>query len=101
MISIVGAKALILSISTSVSIFYLTWGVFMNKLIDKAAALGLKLTISDFDDLRREYCFSWKDQHVYVVLSNEKKLPARLKLEAEHRNGEFKEKLMELAGEIK
>ena len=72
----------------------------MNKLIDKAAALGLKLTISDFDDLRREYCFSWKDQHVYVVLSNEKKLPVRLKLEAEHRDGEFRDKLLQLMDEI-
>lgn len=72
----------------------------MHNLINAAKALGLKLTISGFDDLRREYCFSWKGQHVYVVLSNEKKLPARLKLEAEHREGEFKEKLLQLASEI-
>ncbi|WP_307974481.1 hypothetical protein [uncultured Dialister sp.] len=72
----------------------------MDQLKEIAKALGLKLTISDFDDLRREYCFSWKDQHVYVVLSNEKKLPARLRLEAESCDGEFKEKLLQLASEI-
>ena len=72
----------------------------MHNLINAAKALGIKLTISDFDDLRREYCFSWKDQHVYVVLSNEKKLPARLRLEAESCDGEFKEKLLQLASEI-
>lgn len=30
----------------------------MDKLIEKAKALGIKVTISDFDDLRRQYCFS-------------------------------------------
>ncbi len=75
-------------------------GKNMDQLKEIAKALGLKLTISDFDDLRREYCFSWKDQHVYVVLSNEKKLPARLRLEAESCDGEFKEKLLQLASEI-
>ena len=69
----------------------------MHNLINAAKALGIKLTISDFDDLRREY---WKDQHVYVVLSNEKKLPVRLKLEAEHRDGEFRDKLLQLMDEI-
>lgn len=68
----------------------------MNNLINAAKALGIKVTVSDFDDLRREYCFSWKDQSVYVVLSNEKKLPDRLKLEAEQSRGEYKKKLMQL-----
>ncbi|WP_416178014.1 hypothetical protein [Dialister sp.] len=72
----------------------------MDKLIEKAKALGIEVTISDFDDLRRQYCFTWKDRTVYVVLSNEKKLPARLKLEAESCDGEFKEKLMELVSEM-
>ena len=75
-------------------------GKNMDKLIEIAKSLGLEITISDFDDLRREYCFSWKDQHVYVVLSNEKKLPVRLKLEAEHRDGEFRDKLLQLMDEI-
>ena len=72
----------------------------MHNLINAAKALGIKLTISDFDDLRWEYCFSWKDQHVYVVLSNEKKLPARLKLESQDIHGELKDKLIKLAEEI-
>ena len=72
----------------------------MNNLLDKAATLGIEVTISDFDDLRRQYCFIWKDRSVYVVLSNEKKLPARLKLEAESCDGEFREKLKELVVEI-
>ncbi|WP_416176937.1 hypothetical protein [Dialister sp.] len=72
----------------------------MNNLINKAVSLGIEVTISDFDDLRRQYCFSWKDRSVYVVLSNEKKLADRLKLEAEDSDGEFKVKLMQLANEI-
>ena len=72
----------------------------MNKLIDKAASLGIEVTISDFDDLRRQYCFSWNGQSVYVVLSNEKKLPARLMLEAGDRDGEFKDKLLRLVNEL-
>lgn len=72
----------------------------MNNLIEKAKALGIKVTISDFDDLRRQYCFTWKDRSVYVVLSNEKKLPARLRLEAESCDGEFKDRLLELVSEI-
>lgn len=72
----------------------------MDKLIEKAKALGIKVTISDFDDLRRQYCFTWKDRTVYVVLSNEKKLPAWLRLEAESCDGEFKDRLLELVSEI-
>lgn len=72
----------------------------MDNLTEKAKALGIEVTISDFDDLRRQYCFTWKDRTVYVVLSNEKKLPARLRLEAESCDGEFKEKLMELVSEM-
>ena len=75
-------------------------GKNMDKLIEIAKSLGLEITISDFDDLRKEYCFSWKDQHVYMVLSNEKKLPARLKLEAESCDGDFRERLIQLANEI-
>lgn len=74
--------------------------IAVSNLVNKAAKLGIKVTISDFDDLRRQYCFTWNDQSVYVVLSNEKKLPARLKLEAESCDGEFKEKLMELVSEM-
>ena len=74
--------------------------IAVNDLINKAAKLGIEVTISDFDDLRRQYCFTWRDRSVYVVLSNEKKLPARLKLEAESCDGEFKEKLLKLVSEI-
>ena len=74
--------------------------IAVSDLINKAAKLGIEVTISDFDDLRRQYCFTWKDRSVYVVLSDEKKLPARLKLEAESCDGEFQEKLLKLAGEI-
>ena len=74
--------------------------ITVSNLVNKAVSLGIEVTISDFDDLRRQYCFSWKDHSVYVVLSNEKKLPARLKLEAESCDGEFKEKLLKLVSEI-
>jgi hypothetical protein len=74
--------------------------MILKNLLDTATALGIEVTISDFDDLRRQYCFTWKDQSVYVVLSNEKKLPARLKLEAEQSRGEFKEKILQLVKEI-
>ena len=74
--------------------------IAVNDLINKAAKLGIEVTISDFDDLRRQYCFTWRDRSVYVVLSNEKKIPARLKLEAESCDGEFKEKLLKLMSEI-
>lgn len=74
--------------------------MILKNLINTAAALGIEVTISDFDDLRRQYCFTWKDQSVYVVLSNEKKLPDRLKLEAEQSRGEFKEKILQLVKEI-
>lgn len=70
-------------------------------LIDKAAALGIEVTISDFDDLRRQYCFTWGGHSVYVVLSNERKLAERLRLEAEDCDSEFKEKLLELVAELK
>lgn len=69
-------------------------------LIDKAATLGIEVTISDFDDLRRQYCFTWEGHSVYVVLSNERKLADRLRLEAEDCDEEFKEKLLKLAEEI-
>lgn len=69
-------------------------------LIDKAAALGIKVTISDFDDLRRQYCFTWKGHSVYVVLSNERKLAGRLRLEAKDCDSEFRGKLLKLAEEI-
>lgn len=79
----------------------LHWSLIaVSDLVNQAAKLGIEVTISDFDDLRRQYCFFWKDQSVYVVLSNEKKLPARLKLEAESCKGEFKEKLQQLVAEI-
>lgn len=42
----------------------------MCNLIDEAAALGIKVTISDFDDLRRQYCFTWNRHTIYVVLTN-------------------------------
>ena len=74
--------------------------IAVSDLINKAAKLGIEATISDFDDLRRQYCFTWRDRSVYVVLSNKKKLPARLKLEAESCDGEFKEKLLKLVSEI-
>lgn len=70
--------------------------IAVSNLVDHAAKLGIEVTISDFDDLRRQYCFTGKDQSVYVVLSNEKKLPDRLKLEAEQSRGEYKKKLMQL-----
>lgn len=70
-------------------------------LIDKAATLGIEVTISDFDDLRRQYCFTWEGQSVYVVLSNERKLADRLRLEAKDCDAEFKEKLLRLAEKIK
>jgi hypothetical protein len=74
--------------------------IVVSDLINKAAKLGIKVTISDFDDLRRQYCFSWHGHSTYVVLTNEKKLPARLKLEAEGSDGEFGRKLIELVREI-
>jgi hypothetical protein len=74
--------------------------MILKNLINTAAALGIEVTISDFDDLRRQYGFTWKDQSVYVVLANEKKLPDRLKLEAEQSRGEFKEKILQLVKEI-
>ena len=74
--------------------------MILKNLINTAAALGIEVTISDFDDLQRQYCFTWKDQSVYVVLSNEKKLPDRLRLEAEDSDGEFKGKLLRLVDEI-
>lgn len=70
-------------------------------LIDKAAALGIEVTISDFDDLRRQYCFTWEGHSVYVVLSNKRKLADRLRLEAEDCDEEFRGKLLKLAVEIK
>lgn len=69
-------------------------------MIDKAAALGIEVTISDFDDLRRQYCFTWEGHSVYVVLSNERKLADRLRLEAEDCDVEFRGKLLKLAEEI-
>lgn len=66
-------------------------------MIDKAAALGIEVTISDFDDLRRQYCFTWEGHSVYVVLSNERKLADRLRLEAEDCDVEFRGKLLKLA----
>jgi hypothetical protein len=74
--------------------------IAVNDLVDHAVKLGIEVTISDFDDLRRQYGYTWKDRSVYVVLSNEKKLPARLKLEAEGCDGEFREKLLCLIREM-
>lgn len=65
-------------------------------IIKASAALGIEVTISDFDDLRRQYCFTWEGHSVYVVLSNERKLADRLRLEAEDCDSEFKGKLLKL-----
>lgn len=72
----------------------------MHDLIGSAAKLGIEVTISDFDDLRRQYCFAWNGHSVYVVLSNERKLADRLRLEAEDCDEEFKERLLELADNL-
>lgn len=72
----------------------------MHDLIGSAAKLGVEVTISDFDDLRRQYCFAWNGHSVYVVLSNERKLADRLRLEAKDYDEEFKEKLLKLADNL-